>query len=195
MLWDIRFGSECRMDRRSFTEWPSRRLSISQCALALATAAIGVWGASRAAKFWQQEVPNVSSSMSFGQHLTLLLGCAVPIWWKPTPMWSSPPIGLVTTHSALNWKYLVLGFILFRVFDIWKPFPARQAESLARRLGYHGGRLDGGDLRGDRVVDRASGRAVMGARKTAAFAAVCWNALGCTSQTVLHFAQNDGDES
>jgi len=30
----------------------------------------------------------------------------------------------------LNWKYLLLGFILFRVFDIWKPFPARQAESL-----------------------------------------------------------------
>ena len=29
-----------------------------------------------------------------------------------------------------NWKYLVLGFILFRAFDIWKPFPARQAESL-----------------------------------------------------------------
>lgn len=32
--------------------------------------------------------------------------------------------------SPLNWKYLLLGFILFRVFDIWKPFPARQAESL-----------------------------------------------------------------
>lgn len=29
-----------------------------------------------------------------------------------------------------NWKYLLLGFILFRVFDIWKPFPVRQAESL-----------------------------------------------------------------
>jgi len=29
-----------------------------------------------------------------------------------------------------SWKYLLLGFILFRVFDIWKPFPARQAESL-----------------------------------------------------------------
>jgi len=29
-----------------------------------------------------------------------------------------------------NWKYLLLGFILFRAFDIWKPFPARQAESL-----------------------------------------------------------------
>jgi phosphatidylglycerophosphatase A len=31
---------------------------------------------------------------------------------------------------ALNWKSWLLGFILFRVFDIWKPFPARQAEKL-----------------------------------------------------------------
>jgi phosphatidylglycerophosphatase A len=34
-----------------------------------------------------------------------------------------------------NWKYLLLGFILFRVFDIWKPFPARQAEALPGGLG------------------------------------------------------------
>jgi phosphatidylglycerophosphatase A len=34
-----------------------------------------------------------------------------------------------------SWKYLLLGFILFRVFDIWKPFPARQAESLPGGLG------------------------------------------------------------
>jgi phosphatidylglycerophosphatase A len=32
--------------------------------------------------------------------------------------------------GPVSWKYLLLGFILFRVFDIWKPFPARQAESL-----------------------------------------------------------------
>jgi phosphatidylglycerophosphatase A len=31
--------------------------------------------------------------------------------------------------APANWKYLLLGFILFRLFDIWKPFPARQAES------------------------------------------------------------------
>jgi phosphatidylglycerophosphatase A len=37
--------------------------------------------------------------------------------------------------GVLNWKYLLLGFILFRVFDIWKPFPARQAESLPGGLG------------------------------------------------------------
>lgn len=32
--------------------------------------------------------------------------------------------------TVLNWQSWLLGFILFRVFDIWKPFPARQAESL-----------------------------------------------------------------
>src|SRR6202051_2624511 len=37
--------------------------------------------------------------------------------------------------TVLNWKSLLLGFILFRVFDIWKPFPARQAESLPGGLG------------------------------------------------------------
>src|SRR5260221_11310645 len=31
--------------------------------------------------------------------------------------------------TLLNWKSWLLGFILFRVFDIWKPFPARQSES------------------------------------------------------------------
>jgi phosphatidylglycerophosphatase A len=35
----------------------------------------------------------------------------------------------VLALSLGNWKYLLLGLILFRGFDIWKPFPARQAES------------------------------------------------------------------
>jgi len=42
--------------------------------------------------------------------------------------------GQMLTYSAalapLNWKYLLLGLILFRVFDITKLFPARQAENL-----------------------------------------------------------------
>lgn len=32
--------------------------------------------------------------------------------------------------STLNWKSWVLAFILFRLFDIWKPPPARQLERL-----------------------------------------------------------------
>ena len=34
------------------------------------------------------------------------------------------------SYGLPNWKYLLLGFILFRVFDIWKPWPVRQAEKL-----------------------------------------------------------------
>ena len=30
----------------------------------------------------------------------------------------------------LYWKTYLLGFILFRALDIWKPFPARQLEHL-----------------------------------------------------------------
>ena len=43
---------------------------------------------------------------------------------------SGQMIAYFSPFTLLNWKYLLLGFILFRVFDIWKPFPARQAESL-----------------------------------------------------------------
>jgi phosphatidylglycerophosphatase A len=39
-------------------------------------------------------------------------------------------ITFVAALSPLNWKYCLAGFILFRGFDIAKPFPIRQAESL-----------------------------------------------------------------
>lgn len=32
--------------------------------------------------------------------------------------------------AVFNWKALLAGFILFRVFDIWKPWPVRQFEKL-----------------------------------------------------------------
>jgi phosphatidylglycerophosphatase A len=100
--------------------------------VAIATAGIGIWAATRAAQFWQQKDPQrvVIDEVS-GQHLTLLLGLAIPVWWKPTQTVSYDyMLGFVSFHSVLSWKYLLLGFILFRLFDIWKPFPARQAESL-----------------------------------------------------------------
>src|SRR5262245_14632363 len=64
----------------------------------------GVWTAQRTADHAQKKDPQfvVIDEVS-GQHLTYVLSLA-----------------------SLNWKYLLAGFILFRVFDIWKPFPARQ---------------------------------------------------------------------
>jgi len=48
---------------------------------------------------------------------------------------SGQMIAYFSPFTLLNWKSFLLGFILFRVFDIWKPFPARQAESLPGGLG------------------------------------------------------------
>jgi phosphatidylglycerophosphatase A len=36
---------------------------------------------------------------------------------------------------ALNWKAWLAAFALFRLFDIWKPFPVRQLESLPGGVG------------------------------------------------------------
>ena len=103
-----------------------------QIILTIVIAVSGVWSASRAAKFWLVKDPQrvVIDEVS-GQHLTLLIGCGVPLWWKAAAIHDvSPSFGFISLSSPLNWKYLLVGFILFRLFDIWKPFPARQAESL-----------------------------------------------------------------
>lgn len=40
---------------------------------------------------------------------------------------------LLMPHAT--WKWLLAGFLLFRAFDIVKPFPARQAERFPRGWG------------------------------------------------------------
>ncbi len=113
-----------------------------QCLLAVGVALIGVWTAHRAAKYWGIKDPQrvVIDEVS-GQQLAFLLGGFWPrhassasIPWDTPVLWAHHPLG-VGMMISLNWKYLLLGFILFRVFDIWKPFPARQAESLPGGLG------------------------------------------------------------
>lgn len=111
-------------------------LVIIQCLIAIVVGIAGLWSASGASRYWQQKDPQrvVIDEVS-GQHLALVLGSALPVWWRTTESWAPPQPGFVTYQSPLGWKYLLLGLILFRVFDIWKPFPARQAESLPGGLG------------------------------------------------------------
>jgi phosphatidylglycerophosphatase A len=37
--------------------------------------------------------------------------------------------------SRFNWKSWLIGFVLFRLFDIWKPWPARRLEALPSGTG------------------------------------------------------------
>ena len=78
-------------------------------ALALAP---GVWASHIFAAARGQEDPHeVVADEAIGQWITL--------------------IGATT----YNWKSILGGFLLFRLFDIWKPFPVRQAEKLPGGFG------------------------------------------------------------
>ena len=41
----------------------------------------------------------------------------------------------LSAARSLNWKSYLAAFLLFRLFDIWKPFPVRQLESLPGGVG------------------------------------------------------------
>jgi len=91
---------------------------------------LGVWSSSSAAIYAGLQDPQyvVIDEVS-GMHLTLVLAI-MPVGLGLLPVDEATVFGLYSAFSLLNWKYLLLGLILFRVFDIWKPWPIRQLEKL-----------------------------------------------------------------
>jgi phosphatidylglycerophosphatase A len=103
------------------------------CAIALTVvlAAIGIWSASRVAQHSGVKDPQfvVIDEVS-GQHITLLLPLIPIALPNLTAHFDLSTYAIFFALSLVNWKYLLMGFILFRVFDIWKPFPCRALEKL-----------------------------------------------------------------
>jgi len=80
-------------------------------ALALLAIVVGIPAATRFARAWQTKDPqSVVIDEVAGQWITLLF-------------------------APVSWKTLLLGFILFRAFDILKPPPVRQLERLPEGTG------------------------------------------------------------
>jgi phosphatidylglycerophosphatase A len=74
-------------------------------AAAIAIGALGVWAAGEAEKYFGHVDPGqVVIDEVVGQMVTLLL------------------------QPDATWKWLLAGFVLFRLFDVAKPFPARRLE-------------------------------------------------------------------
>jgi phosphatidylglycerophosphatase A len=68
---------------------------------------VGAWAAGRAEKFFGRTDPgHVVIDEVAGQLITFL------------------------ARPDASWKWLLAGFVLFRFFDVVKPFPARRAERL-----------------------------------------------------------------
>jgi phosphatidylglycerophosphatase A len=97
---------------------PSLSFFLFDSALAVVIGLVGVWAGGRVALYLQDKDPQVVVIDEVSGQLITYLGLAV-----------------TSASFALNWKYLLAGFILFRVFDIWKPFPARLAESFPGGIG------------------------------------------------------------
>jgi phosphatidylglycerophosphatase A len=112
IAWVLAKGQRLRNEY----DWQGPRLLEAQAepwALVIVTlvlALAGVWAARKAAKFFGKSDPGqiVIDEIS-GQQITYL-----PV--MPALLFPG------------GWKYLLLGFLLFRIFDIVKPPPARQAE-------------------------------------------------------------------
>ncbi len=87
------------------TSFGPLRLTVSLALLAGLLFVVGVWSAGKAEKaFGRVDPGQVVIDEILGQIITFVA----------TP--------------RVHWAWLIVGFILFRVFDVTKPFPARRAE-------------------------------------------------------------------
>jgi phosphatidylglycerophosphatase A len=103
------------------------------CALFLLVllGAIGVWSAEKAAAYAGIKDPSfVVIDEVAGMHLTLLLPLIPIALPNLRSHMDISQFAIFFALSLVNWKYLLLGFLFFRMFDIWKPFPLRRLELL-----------------------------------------------------------------
>ena len=104
--------------------------------LLLILGAIGVWSSARVVEYSGEKDPQyIVIDEVAGQHLTLLLPLIPIALPHLTQHFDFSGYAIFFALSLVNWKYLLLGFILFRVFDIWKPFPLRRLEMLPHGWG------------------------------------------------------------
>jgi len=97
-------------------------------AVLLLTSLSGVWASTVVVQYLgRQDPPIIVIDEISGQLITVL----VAGWDVVIATFINPDGGFVCVARVVpQWKYLLAGFILFRVFDIWKPWPIRQAEKL-----------------------------------------------------------------
>jgi phosphatidylglycerophosphatase A len=99
--------------------------------LVLFLAFVGVWSAGKTADFAGIKDPQfVVIDEVAGQHITLILPLIPLAMPNLSTHMDFSEYAIYSALSVLNWRYLLAGFVLFRLFDIWKPFPIRNLEKL-----------------------------------------------------------------
>lgn len=102
------------------SEWVQLGYVFITVVLALA----GVWSVEQALPHWGSRDPQpIVIDEVLGQWVAYL-GVVLPQVVSPA-----------TPAAGAGWKYLLAGLILFRAFDVMKPFPIRRSESLPGAAG------------------------------------------------------------
>ena len=101
--------------------------------LAIGIAVLGAWASRRASQFARNDDPQfvVIDEVS-GQLITILLG-TLTFYHAPPGKFDVQIVGAAWAgfgHGTIDWRPIAAGFVLFRLFDIWKPFPIRRLEKL-----------------------------------------------------------------
>lgn len=98
--------------------------------------ALGVWSAAKAAEFSGVTDPQfVVIDEVAGQHLALILPLLPFVMPRLSGHFDFSYYAVFFALSLVNWKYLIAGFVLFRFFDILKPYPLRKLELLPHGWG------------------------------------------------------------
>jgi phosphatidylglycerophosphatase A len=112
--------------------WGTALLLIPSIVVWIVVAWLGVWSSRKVAEFSGIKDPQfvVIDEVS-GVQLALILGLA-PLSAPASLLDANDAavFALYTGMSILNWKYLLVGLLVFRFFDISKPFPCRRLEKL-----------------------------------------------------------------
>ena len=142
-------------DAGFFLRWKSGNIDpvfALQLVLTIMIAVTGVWSANRAAKFWQIKDPQrvVIDEVS-GQHLTLLLGCGVPLWWKPL---QAAFAGNDLRHIRPELEIFASRFCAFSSVRYLEARSCSPGRIPPGRLGHYGRRLDCRNLRRNWPVAR-----------------------------------------
>lgn len=87
--------------------WLPSHVIVGLAVLAAAIYACGVWAAGRAERFYQVTDPGAVVIDEVAGQIVVFLA-----------------------RPLAGWPVLLAGFVLFRIFDVTKPFPARRAEHL-----------------------------------------------------------------
>jgi phosphatidylglycerophosphatase A len=118
LLWDLLWGKYVQaygyghgIHKGYLYLWTALSLGLAFC-----LTMVGVWAATRVEKLSGRKDPGVVVIDEVaGQFITFLAFS----WFNP----------------YADWPLVIAGFLMFRVFDIWKPYPIRRLEVLESGLG------------------------------------------------------------